>query len=377
MEERKFSEDEVDIHSDAHGNPANQADSTEDNNVDVQEPPTDLGIGTARKPPDKTLKEKFQTFLHDPKEGSYLGRTPKSWVLIFIFFVCFYAVVAGIWVGCWYIFLQIVSSPREGSGPTYRGSEALIGNNPGVGVSPRVADKLLKQRSNIRPQYVLKNGLDKLQDDKKHDNKRMVKDIFELLNGYKINPKGSNYTSFDPTKMLGDCAKAANNYGYTGQIEPCFYLTLNKIWEWKPKPMTREDFAKNRDWPEDVKFRWEKSRNNVFFNCDEIVSKKPKNGTDDKPRKKIVFKYYPDSQSQFDSTIGKGGISLKYFPYKGYKGDHYQQPIVAVKLKLPNSKIKKARDYVIECKAYFHGVTHSSKLGKLQGLIQFEVKQTP
>ena len=50
------------------------------------------------------------------------------------------------------------------------------------------------------------------------------------------------------------------------QVEPCFYLTLNKIWEWKSKPMTRDDFAKNRDWPEDVKFRWEKSRNNVFFN---------------------------------------------------------------------------------------------------------------
>ena len=108
MEERKLSENEVDIHSDAHGNPANQADSTEENDVDVQEPPADLGIGTARKPPDKTLKEKFQTFLHDPKEGSYLGRTPKSWVLIFIFFVCFYAVVAGIWVGCWYIFLHLL-----------------------------------------------------------------------------------------------------------------------------------------------------------------------------------------------------------------------------------------------------------------------------
>ena len=134
MEERKLSEDEVDIHSDAHGNPANQADSTEENDVDIQEPPADLGIGTARKPPDRTLAEKFKKFLHDPKEGSYLGRTPKSWVLIFLFFVCFYAVVAGIWVGCFYIFLQIVSSPKEGSGPTYRGSEALIGNNPGVGV---------------------------------------------------------------------------------------------------------------------------------------------------------------------------------------------------------------------------------------------------
>ena len=92
------------------------------------------------------------------------------------------------------------------------------------------------------------------------------------------------------------------------------------------------------------------------------------NGTEDKKRKKIVFKYFPDSQS--DRTLGKGGICLEYFPFKG---GHYQQPIVAVKIKLPKST-KKKTTCVIECKAYFHGVEHSSKLGKLQGLIQFEVE---
>ena len=373
MEKQKLSEEEVEENAnDANGNLAKKADSKdeqEEKNA-ASLPYSSIGIGTARRPPDITFKEKVKKFFFNPEEGSCFGRTPKSWALIILFFICFYTVLFSGWIMCWYVFLQTLEDPGHGS-PKYQGSASIITNNPGVGVKPPIVARLdlddnikvksnvresmekLQTRSNVRPVYKLTNGLDILED----ENEVLADTIDDLFESYKtIHTNNSKYnTSFDAKSSLGDCAKW--HYGYKDEIEPCFYLTLNKIWGFKPKEINATDFEKN-EWPKVFKERWEKTSNKskVFFHCDELETKRGS--------KKVEFTYFPDD----------GGMDLKYFPFLGSSDNGtYHQPIVAVKLKLPNNE-KRTRNYLIECKAYYQDVIHSSKLGRLTGLIQFEVQ---
>ena len=361
---RKLSEDEVDVHSDANGNPVNQAaNSKSKDDIDVKgkdQAAARIGLGTARRPPDRTWKEKVQKFFYDPDEGSFLGRTPVSWALITVFFICFYAVVVGLWLGCWFVFLQTMSMEE----PKYTRTSSLISDNPGVGIKPSHEFEELEQHATVRPFFRLSNGSAVLEGETHRgkdnvENKRCADEIGNLLAKYKKPLVGSKYKhSFNTTESLGECAKPP--YGYTKSLEPCFYLTLNKIWNWTFAPIKFEE-----DWPSDLKLRFQNAtdKNQVFFNCDELKKrKKGSNATD--TTGKIRFKYFPNH----------GGIPRKYFPYVGNSTKNiYHQPIVAVKLQFPPYD-RDNKMHVIECKAYYDKVVHSSQLGRLRGLVQFKVE---
>jgi len=359
----KFGEVEADVHSDANGNPVNPVASTTDKDDKNGKAVSRIGLGTARRPPDRTWKEKVKKFFYNPEEGSFLGRTPLSWVLITVFFICFYAIVAGLWLGCWFVFLQTMSWEE----PKYTGASGLISDNPGVGIKPGHEYEKLKQHANVRPSFRLINETVMLEGETKPDgeNKRCVDEIEKLFEKFK-KPVGASYNhSFNPLKSLGECATPF--YGYTKSVEPCYYLTLNKIWNWTFTPIKLEDFDK-RGWPTELKSRFQKAtdKNQIFFHCDE--HKSSKKGSNATEASKVRFKYFPVD----------GGIPRKFFPYVGSDDSNlYHQPMVAVKIELPPREKGKERTivtHVIECKAYYDKVVHSSQLGRLQGLIQFEIE---
>ena len=51
-------------------------------------PPPLMGA-TAIRPPERVGAEKYTYILYDPKNGTILTRTPKSWALIILFY-CVY-----------------------------------------------------------------------------------------------------------------------------------------------------------------------------------------------------------------------------------------------------------------------------------------------
>ena len=91
--------------------------------------PSKIGIGTASKPPDRTFCESIRIFFYNSENGSFCSRTPKSWWQILLFFLCFYAVLFGLWASWMYAFLM--SLPETASGPKYMLEGSLIGTNPG------------------------------------------------------------------------------------------------------------------------------------------------------------------------------------------------------------------------------------------------------
>ena len=49
--------------------------------------------GTAIKPPERHGWEKISYLIYDKDTGEILTRTPKSWALIFIFYVIYYTLL--------------------------------------------------------------------------------------------------------------------------------------------------------------------------------------------------------------------------------------------------------------------------------------------
>lgn len=102
-------------------------------------PPPLMGA-TAIRPPERHGMEKYTHILYDPKNGTFLTRTPKSWALITLFYLIYYSCLAGFWMACMTIFLkiqiQVPSDNNQNAKPTWLLKESIIGKNPGLGVRP-------------------------------------------------------------------------------------------------------------------------------------------------------------------------------------------------------------------------------------------------
>ena len=96
---------------------------------DSEEDSNDIRMDTARKPVKRPWKERIRLFCYDPKEGSFLGRTPLSWIQIIIFYICFFTCLLGFWLFCWFIFSA--TSPALSEGPKWQREKSIIGTNPG------------------------------------------------------------------------------------------------------------------------------------------------------------------------------------------------------------------------------------------------------
>ena len=68
-------------------------------------------------------------WLVDPDEGTFLGRTPCSWLLIIIFYVVYYAALLSFFFSLLGVFFQTL--PSHGEGPKYTVEKSLIGD-PGM-----------------------------------------------------------------------------------------------------------------------------------------------------------------------------------------------------------------------------------------------------
>lgn len=92
--------------------------------------------GTAIKPVERHGWEAIRYFIHNPETGAIFSRTPKSWFLIFLFYVIYYSCLAGFWYGM----LQVFFLSLNDDTPKWIKEESIIGVNPGMGVRPRQAD---------------------------------------------------------------------------------------------------------------------------------------------------------------------------------------------------------------------------------------------
>jgi len=320
--------------------------------------------GTAIKPKgwDRTGFEAFKYMLYNPDTGEVLTRTPLSWLKITVFYCIYYSCLAAFWIACLQIFFLTLHDDK----PRWVLKESIIGDNPGVGLRPNTSDKridsslYLFKLEDTKTTPTTEYGEGDLNVDfatrmqlflNKYDNTDNLEECSGAFD--ENNRKNCIFAK----SVLGDCAEYP--YGMTpagGKIQPCFFLKLNRIYGFDPKPIPAADLDSNdiyETMPQHLKERVRdgNGEDEVYINCEGRFPADSE-GAD---HQDIGLKYFPDTQA----------ISRKYFPF--YNTPNYHSPLVAVQI--TNAPIGQLLH--IECKAWYKDVLHNRK-DKL-GLTQFEV----
>jgi len=385
--------------------------------ADKQPPP--LMGATAIRPPDRVGAEKYTHILYDPKNGTILTRTPKSWGLIILFYCIYYSCLAAFWLACMKIFLTIqIQDPSvlDTAKPTWTMGDSIIGVRPGIGIRPLQTYEEVdsgiyeldmgdvpadsKQMAKDYAEYKVKNLIDD-EDDKwimdylltvkgskgyayrtaaffkvYNDNKK--NGVGKLCNGDDLDKDGYRKPGVDlcqfDTSTLQACEKYP--YGYSskdGKFKPCVFVKMNRIMDLKPPAITSESKA-DESITKDAStlkifdaIKKADKKDRVYINCE---------GSYPADKEGVAINVFPsaglsvqDDDGNAVPLKGLGYIPLKYFPYSQFRKGGNESPMIAVQFSgLENAK---GRLIHVMCKAFFDGVIHSKK--DKAGLVQFEV----
>jgi len=303
--------------------------------------------GTAIKPVERHGWDSISHFLYDPDRGAIMGRTPKSWALITIFYIIYYTCLALFWAACLLIFFQTLDDKT----PKWTTSGSLIGESPALGVRPEQAWELIDS-SMIIYNKATEESSEELAGWKEW--KERTDDFLETYRlGQKNNvdcgsdgPEEGQVCKFDVDVELGACAK--DNYGYDlGQ--PCIFLKLNKIYG------LEHQYYNTSDFPTEEKIKGQIDRIKERMGNEAEADKKQvwvdchgENPADVESMGEI--EYFPKA----------AGFHSKYHPYLNQKG--YANPLIAVQFKNP----KVGQLIHIECRAFAGNIGYDrrDKLGK-------------
>jgi len=316
---------------------------------------------SAIKPVERKGMEAFSWFLYDKNTGAIMGRTPLSWLLITIFYIVYYAFLAGFWALMLIAFFQFIDDKE----PRWQQEESRIGRSPALGVRPgqtwdyidssmiifnKETDKDVKYKV---PGYT--GWVDRT-------NKFLAEYKQAPPNGIDCGAKAADQTS-DPynnfckfsLSNLGDCsgAKAGEaNFGYD-KGEPCILLKLNRIYGLEPEYYTSADPENEAgipaEAPQEVKDRITAATNKkqIWVSC------KGENAADEESMGDITY---------FPSDAAFPGY---YFPYLNQPD--YQSPVVAVKFK----GTKVGQFIHVECRAWAGNIKYDKR--DRAGIAHFEL----
>lgn len=311
--------------------------------------------GTAIKPPERNGFEAFKWFMYDPDKGAIMGRTPKSWALITVFYIIYYTFLALFWAACLTIFFQTIDDKV----PRWETDNSIIGSSPALGVRPE------QEWSRVDSSMIMYNQAKKDSSDVMPGWQEWVERSTEFLETYKdqgnavdcpaAGSDAGQVCKFD-VAQLGPCGK--DSYGYD-KGKPCVFLKLNKIYN------LVHDYYNNPDAmpdtvPSDVKDRIAAAKltgddlNQVWVDCH------GENPADKEAMGDI--EYYPKS----------GAFHGKYYPYTNQDG--YVNPLIAVQFLNP----KAGQLLHIECRAYAGNINYDrrDKIGKAHFEVLVHNEQT-
>merc|ERR1712088_1145821 len=217
---------------------------------------------TAIKPVERHGWEAFSWFMYDKNTGAIMGRTPLSWLLITVFYIIYYTLLAGFWLLCLFIFYH--ENPKDDE------------NIPGYKQWVERLDEYLKP---YRAEPAKENGLDCASDAAATDGK---------------------FCKFDLTK-LGPCGQKNTNYGFDSD-STCLVLKLNKIFGLEHEYYDNPDELPE-EMPSELKERIKAAvaagkAKQVWVSC------------------KAEFPADKEGIKSIDLFPTEGGFPSQYFPYK-------------------------------------------------------------
>merc|ERR1711936_1275986 len=303
---------------------------------------------TAIKPVERHGLEAVKWFLYDKDTGAIIGRTPKSWALITIFYIIYYSCLAAFWVLCLYIFFQFIDNDQ----PRWQQENSLIGRSPALGVRPG------QDWDSIESSIILFNYERESDEVAVPGYGGWVKRADEFLKPYNNNSipnakdcsrDAANFEEGEfcrfPIASIGNCAKGKHGFDSNS---PCLILKLNRIYGLEP-----EYFEDPEDLPDDMpeevknKIKSAEDRRKIWVSC------MGENPADEEGLDR--FEYFPKEAS----------FPAQYFPYLNQ--DNYQSPLVAVKL----HNVKEGQLLHIECRAWAKNINYNRR--DRVGIVHFEL----
>jgi len=309
--------------------------------------------GTAIRPETREGWGGVADFLYNKKDGTFCGRTCKSWALITIFYIIYYTCLLSFCFALYNVFLLTISYEK----PTYTAEDGIIGQ--GMAVVPAqhpdmVAISVLELDGSFDAAAVDKEKLDGKKD---KGNKGYVARIKKFLEPYEAaNPnatvcdgdlpytnrtsyKDNEFCKFD-TSVLGDCATYP--YGYGGaaaDLKPCVYIKVNRAFGLIPKPIKGSaDFPKTGDASALEHIEGQGFPDKIFIQCQ-----------GEYPADREVL------QGKMAVKPDTYDISLKYFPLTS----KYNKQNAMIALQFSDLPVNRLIHVI--CKAYYKGVVHSKK----------------
>ncbi|XP_001357413.1 sodium/potassium-transporting ATPase subunit beta-1 [Drosophila pseudoobscura] len=286
-------------------------------------------------------KQTFRQMVYDSQEGTYFGRTIKSWGQLMLFYGIFYIVLATLFSICMQGLLSTISSKE----PKWQLKDSLIGTNPGLGFRPlseqteRGSVIEFDGKKPAESDYWIEL-IDEFLIDYNHTEGREMKHC-----GF-----GQTHNPIDVcvvnTELFGACSKA-NNYGYKSN-EPCIFLKLNKIFGWVPEVYEAPEKGMPEDLTRLITNTSQEERKQIWVSCNGHLGKDKENFQN--------ISYYPSQ-----------GFPSFYYPYLNQPG--YLSPLVAVQFHSP----PKGQMLDVECRAWAKNVIYSGSARDRMGSVTFQI----
>lgn len=279
----------------------------------------------------------FAKFLWNSEEKQVLGRGARSWGEIGVFYLIYYACLAGFFAATIAVFYQTL----EEDVPALLGSSSLLKGNPGVGFRPK---------PDSDGEYV-KSSTNQKKHKKYFDN--TVKTLapynrsdFEAEDCSDVSesrPNAKLPCAVDFANLTSECNED-NAFGMK-EDTPCILLKLNKVYGWSPD-MWEKDDLQDSGIPEDAKSAY--TPDHVLVHC------KGRKDDDVQKLKDTTIDYYPQQ-----------GWPVAFFPFKKQKG--YLTPLLFAKF----SNLPKGKTVKVECRAYAKNIKFDRT--EKQGGVEFEL----
>ncbi|KAH8297949.1 hypothetical protein KR018_002366 [Drosophila ironensis] len=313
--------------------------------------------------PQPAKKQTLSEMIYDPAEGTFFGRTGKSWSQLLMFYTIFYIVLAALFTICMQGLLSTISDTE----PKWKLHESLIGTNPGLGFRPlseqtergsviefggkkyqesdywiSLIDDFLRGKPLIINCYLL----------------HIIPICLMLFSDYNhTEGREMKHCSFgqqnDPsdvcvvnTDLFGDCSRA-KHYGYKTN-QPCIFLKLNKIFGWEPEVYDTPQPGMPDDLKNFINATKPEERKQIWVSCNGHLSKDKENFQN--------IQYFPTQ-----------GFPTYYYPFLNQPG--YLSPLVAVQFNSP--PIGQMLD--IECQAWAKNIIYSGSARDRMGSVTFQI----
>ncbi|KAK3691654.1 hypothetical protein RRG08_044874 [Elysia crispata] len=290
------------------------------------------------KPTIKQRFEGFGKFIYNSETNQVLGRSGRSWAEIGIFYIIYYACLAGFFAATLAVFNQTLDSDN----PKLQGSASLLKGNPGMGFQPMpdIETTLIYSTKEGREEYVksVKKVLDEYY---KAYNKSLGVDC-ESESGLRENVDTACAVNY--ADLTAECHEQ-NAFGIL-EGNPCVLLKLNRIYGWKPELYSPAEMSKLEDVSASIKSNYVEDK--IWIDCH------GENAADNDNIAKATVTYSPQQ-----------GFPLAFYPYEKQKG--YLSPLVFVKF----TNLAKHLAYMIECKALAKNIAVDRT--EKEGSVHFEL----